>query len=46
MRGTPDIMQNNPQYKTVLLDIYEFFEQSLKDKFSDKKIIVDPGWFW
>ena len=43
MRGTPDIMQNNPKYKNVLLDIYDFFEQSLKDKFSDKKIIVDPG---
>src|SRR6056300_551341 len=25
-RGTPDIMQKNPKYKNVVLDIYDFFE--------------------
>ena len=30
MRGTPDIMQINPKYKNVLLDIYDFFEQNIK----------------
>ena len=43
MKGTPDIMQINPKYKNVLLDIYDFFEHSLKHRLSDKKIIVDPG---
>ena len=26
-----------------MLDIYDFFEKSIKTKFSDKKIILDPG---
>ena len=43
MQGTPNTMQNNPQYKNVLLDIYDFFENSIKQKFKDNKIIVDPG---
>ena len=36
-------MQINPQYKNVLLDIYDFFEKNLNKKLSDKKIILDPG---
>ena len=27
MQGTPNTMQNNPKYKNVLLDIYDFFEE-------------------
>ena len=45
--GNPDIMQNNPKYKNVLLDIYDFFDEKIK--FLRKKglnhnnIILDPG---
>ena len=27
MQGTPSTMQKNPNYKNVLLDIYDFFEK-------------------
>ena len=30
MQGTPDTMQKNPNYKNVLLDIYDFFEKNIK----------------
>ena len=43
MQGTPNTMQKNPKYKNVLLDIYDFFEKSIDEKFKDKKIILDPG---
>ena len=43
MKGTPNTMQINPKYKNVLLDIYDYFEKSIKERFTDKKIIVDPG---
>ncbi len=43
MQGTPNTMQKNPKYKNVLLDIYDFFEDSIKKKFTDKRIIIDPG---
>ena len=36
-------MQIKPKYKNVLLDIYDFFEDNLKNKLKDKKIILDPG---
>ena len=36
-------MQLNPQYKNVLLDIYDFFENSINKKFKDNNIILDPG---
>ena len=42
MQGTPNTMQKNPKYKNVLLDIYDFFESSIK-KIGDKKIVIDPG---
>ena len=42
MQGTPDNMQDNPKYKNVLLDIYDFFENNIK-KMNNKKIILDPG---
>ena len=43
MQGTPMTMQKNPKYKNVLLDIYDFFEESIKRKFKNKYIILDPG---
>ena len=46
-KGTPDIMQNNPKYKNVILDIYDFFEKKIRflKKFgiTHNKIILDPG---
>ena len=42
MQGTPSTMQKNPNYKNVLLDIYDFFEDKIK-KIKNKKIILDPG---
>ncbi len=42
MQGTPNTMQKSPKYKNVLLDIYDFFENSIK-KIGNKKIILDPG---
>ena len=43
MKGTPNTMQINPNYENVLLDIYDFFEENIENKFSDRKIILDPG---
>jgi dihydropteroate synthase len=47
MQGTPQTMQINPKYKNVLLDIYDFFEEKIKNNISgkkhSKKIILDPG---
>ena len=43
MQGTPKDMQKNPKYKNVLLDIYDFFEKNINNKFKDKNIILDPG---
>ena len=42
MQGTPKTMQKSPKYKNVLLDIYDFFEKSIK-KIHNKKIVIDPG---
>ena len=42
MQGTPNTMQNNPKYKNVLLDIYDFFEKGIKN-IHNKKIVIDPG---
>ena len=45
--GNPDVMQNNPIYKNVLLDIYDFFEKKIKFLrrvgVSHNNIILDPG---
>ncbi len=45
--GNPDVMQNNPKYKNVLLDIYDFFEKKIKflrkAGVSHNNIILDPG---
>jgi len=45
--GTPDVMQNNPRYENVLLDIYDFFEKKIKYLrkigIHHDNIILDPG---
>ena len=45
--GNPDTMQNNPKYKNVLLDIYDFFEEKIKllrkIGINHNNIILDPG---
>jgi dihydropteroate synthase len=47
MQGNPNTMQKNPRYKNVLLDIYDFFENTINKKFKKNdhlnKIIIDPG---
>ena len=43
MQGTPNTMQKNPKYTDVLLDIFDFFEENIYQKFDNKKIILDPG---
>ncbi len=47
MRGEPKTMQNNPRYKNVLLDIYDFFENKIKyvrsKGIKHNNIILDPG---
>ena len=46
-KGLPENMQNKPNYKNVLLDIYDFFEKKIKFLRSvginHNKIIIDPG---
>ena len=43
----PKTMQNNPSYKNVLLDIYDFFEKKIEiireAGIMHNKIILDPG---
>ena len=45
--GNPDVMQKNPKYKNVLLDIYDFFEDKIKflrnAGINHNNIILDPG---
>ena len=47
MKGTPKSMQINPTYKSVLLDIYDYFEEKLKQirkqGIKHNNIILDPG---
>ena len=43
MKGIPQTMQNNPNYKNVLLDVYDFFEKKIKDNKFKSKVIIDPG---
>ena len=46
-QGTPENMQNKPRYKNELLDIYDFFEEKIKNLRSvgiaHNNIILDPG---
>ncbi|WP_455756762.1 dihydropteroate synthase [Sulfurimonas sp.] len=45
MQGTPQTMQNNPKYESVLSDVYEFLDARIKkaESFGVKDIIVDIG---
>ena len=46
-QGTPKIMQNNPVYENVLLDIYDYFDKKIHFLRSigikHNNIIIDPG---
>ena len=47
IQGNPTTMQNNPKYKNVILDIYDFFENKIKyirsKGIRHNNIILDPG---
>ncbi len=45
MQGTPKIMQDNPQYNNVTLEIIHFFKHKISNlsKLGFNKIIIDPG---
>ena len=47
MLGVPKSMQKKPKYKNVLLDIYDFFEDKIKEirlkGIKHNNIILDPG---
>ena len=46
MQGNPNNMQIKPNYKNVLLDVYDFFEKKINTDFKNfkyKKFIIDPG---
>ena len=47
MQGIPKNMQNNPNYKNILLDVYDFFEKKINKARSlgikHNNIILDPG---
>ena len=47
IQGKPSTMQNNPKYKNVVLDIYDFFEERIKfirsSGIKHNNIIIDPG---
>ena len=46
-QGDPEVMQDQPEYADVLLDVYDFLEQrieyAVKAGISREQIIVDPG---
>ncbi len=46
-KGIPENMQKNPNYKNVLLDIYDFFEEKINllrsMGINHNNIIIDPG---
>ncbi|MDD2789899.1 MAG: dihydropteroate synthase [Sulfurimonas sp.] len=45
MQGTPQTMQKNPHYESLLSDVYSFFEQRIEkaESFGVKNIILDVG---
>jgi len=45
MKGKPENMQNNPNYKNVVGEVYTFFEKKIRDleNLGFNKIILDPG---
>ncbi|NVK47125.1 MAG: dihydropteroate synthase [Rhodobacteraceae bacterium] len=46
-QGDPEVMQDDPQYDNVLLDVYDFLEERIKAAeaagISRTQILVDPG---
>ena len=46
-QGAPDVMQNDPRYDNVVLDVYDFLEAKIQNLvragFDHTQIIVDPG---
>ena len=46
-KGLPENMQDEPYYKNVLLDIYDYLEEKIAEAeskgISRKKILIDPG---
>lgn len=46
-QGPPETMQENPEYKCVHLDIYDYLEERInfcvKNGIAKEKIIIDPG---
>ena len=46
-QGIPETMQQNPKYKNVLLDIYDFFQKKIRfvrlSGIKHNNIILDPG---
>ncbi len=46
-QGTPETMQKKPRYKNELLDIYDFFEKTIKflrsKGIKHNNIVIDPG---
>ncbi len=45
MQGTPQTMQDNPQYENILNDVYSFFETRIAkaESFGIKDIVLDVG---
>lgn len=45
MQGTPQTMQDNPEYESVLSDVYSFFEQRIEraESLGVKDIVLDVG---
>ena len=47
IQGTPKTMQNNPKYKDVVLDIYDYFEKKIRfarlNGINHNNIVIDPG---
>ncbi len=45
MQGTPQTMQDNPKYKNILSDVYEFFDERIQkaESFGVKDIVIDVG---
>lgn len=45
MQGNPQIMQDNPQYESILSNVYEFLEKRIQkaESFGLRDIVVDVG---
>jgi len=45
MQGTPQTMQNNPTYSSILDDVYSFFSERIEkaEKFGIENIVLDVG---